>query len=137
VRTNTRRYITAILGSLSILLSSSFALAADYSVEVGVDTEAGRDAGSLTCRFDEICSAKLVPLGLSVSVHIIRTERAIVRLDGGDLSCCYFDGATDSIAVDPRKPVSRVTFFKGGRARGALFIENERMGTLYLRFDYR
>jgi len=114
-------------------------LAADYSVDFGVETDAGKDAGSLTCLFDEICDAKLESLGLIVSLIVFRSnpERASVHLRGGDLSCCYFDGAADSIAIDPRKPLSRVPFFKGARARGALFIENERVGTLYLRFDYR
>jgi hypothetical protein len=58
-------------------------------------------------------------------------------LYGDDLSCCYFDNAADRKIIDPHKPVSQVVLFKGGRARGGLFIQNERVGTLYLRFDYR
>jgi hypothetical protein len=30
-----------------------------------------------------------------------------------------------------------VPFFKGASARGGLFIQNERIGTLYLRFHFR
>jgi hypothetical protein len=29
-----------------------------------------------------------------------------------------------------------VPFFKGARAKGGLFIQNERVGTLYLRFQF-
>jgi hypothetical protein len=86
-----------------------------------------------------MCSAKIESLGLIVSIHVFRNEpeRASVSLYGGDLGCCYFDGAAGEKIIDPRKPLSRVPFFKGARARGGLFIQNERVGTLYLRFDYR
>jgi hypothetical protein len=65
--------------------------------------------------------------GRSRSVHLY--GRRYLRL-------FYFDYAADSVAIDTRKPVSRVPFFKGERARGGLHIENERVGTLYLRFHF-
>jgi hypothetical protein len=139
VRSNARSPITAILALLGTLLSGGSVLAADYSVDFGVETAVGKDAGTLTCLFGQICDAKIESLGLRVSVHVFRSEpeRASVRLYGGDPSCCYFDGTADKKIIDPRKPVSRVAFFKGARAKGGLFIQNERVGTLYLKFDYR
>ena len=140
MRSNARSLITALLALVSgILLSGSSVLAADYSVDFGVETEANKDAGSLMCLFDQTCSAKIEALGLRVSIDVFRSnpERAHVHLYGGDLGCCYFDGAADSIIIDARKPLSRVPFFKGARARGGLYIKNERVGTLYLRFDSR
>ena len=139
MRSNARSPITAILALLGTLLSGGSVLAADYSVDFGVETDAGKDAGSLMCVFDQTCSAKMEALGLRISIDVFGSnpQRAHVNLYGGDLSCCYFDGAADSIVIDPRKPLSRVPFFKGARARGGLYIENERVGTLYLRFDYR
>jgi len=94
---------------------------------------------TLTCQFDKICSAKIEPLGLNVGIMVFRREpeRASVSLYGDDLSCCYFDSAADKKIIDPRKPVSGVPIFKGTRATRGLFIQNERVGTLYLRFDYR
>ena len=135
---NARILITAILLLLGTLLSGSSVLAADYSVDFGVETDTGKDAGTLTCLFDQICDEKVESLGLRVSIDVLRgyPERAHVRLYGDDLSCCYFAYAADKIIVDPRKPLSRVTFFKGAQARGGLFIENERMGTLYLKFRF-
>jgi hypothetical protein len=60
--------VLALLGTLSI---ASSALAADYSVDYGVDTvSAGKDAGSLTCQFRQRCSAKLEALGLNVSFDV-------------------------------------------------------------------
>jgi hypothetical protein len=58
-----------------------------------------------------------------------------VHVNGSDLSCCYFVGAADSLDVDTHQPLSRVVFSQGARARGALFIQNQPMGTLFLRFS--
>jgi hypothetical protein len=139
LRSNARTSIAAILVLLGTLLSGNCALAADYSVDFDVETDASKDAGTLACVFDQTCEAKMESLGLSVSIYGSRrdAERADVHLYGRDLSCCYFDYATSKIVVDPRKPLSRVTFFKGAAPRGGLFIENEPAGTLYLRFHSR
>ncbi len=122
------------------LLSSNTLRAADYSVDYGVDTvSAGKDAGSLTCQLRQRCSAKLEPLGLNVSFDVSWKEsgEAIVRLENDELSCCYFAGGRRSVTVDGRAPLSRLSFFKGAAPRGGLFIQNERAGILYLRFDLR
>jgi hypothetical protein len=139
VRSTGQPLFTTVLGVFGIALLVSSAFAADYSVEVGVETEIGKDANSLTCSFDEICRAKIEPLGLTVSIFVYRREpeQASVRLYASDPSCCYFDLAAESKIIDPRNLLSRVSFFKGTRARVGLFILNERAGTLYLRFDYR
>jgi hypothetical protein len=123
----------ALFGSL---VSGTSVSAADYSVDFGVDSEAGRDAGSLTCRFDQTCEARLDSLGLKIRISVPRNniDYAHVRLGGDDLTCCFFSGGDDKVIVERRRPVSRMPFFKGSRARGGLFIENKRAGTLYLRF---
>jgi hypothetical protein len=132
------RATSAILALLGILFSGNLALAADLSVDFGADTNRGRDAGTLDCRFSQVCHAKMESLGLTVSLDIFRSDpvRAHVRLYGGDLSCRYFVDAADSITIDPYKPLPRVPFFKGARARGGLFIQNERAGALYLKFCF-
>jgi hypothetical protein len=136
MRIKTRSQRAGILALLGALVGMSPAFASDYSVDFGVETDAGKDAGTLACRFGEMCDAKVEWLGLRVAIHVFRhePERATVYLDGGDLSCCYFEYAADKITVDPRKPLYRVPFFKGTRARGGLYVENQRVGTLYLRF---
>ena len=122
-----------------ILLSSNSVRAADYSVDYGVDTvSAGKDAGSLMCRLRERCSAKLEPLGLNVSFDVSWKEsgEAIVRLENDEQSCCYFAGGRRSVTVDGHVPLSKLSFFKGAAPRGGLFIQNERAGILYLRFNF-
>jgi hypothetical protein len=126
MRSKFRSPITAILALSGTLLSGSSVLAADFTVDFGAETDAGRDAGTLTCLFRETCGAQMESLGLRVSINMFRrdAERAYVHLHGGDLSCCYFAYAADEIIVDPRKPLSPVAFFKGARARGGLFVQN-------------
>jgi hypothetical protein len=131
-----RRSFATLLVILGGAWNSS-AIAADYRVEFGAETPTGKDAATLECRFSEICSGKLESLNLTVSIYAVRSklERAYINLDGSDLSCCLFAGAADSITVNLRRPLSRVPFFKGIRAKGGLFIENERAGMLYIRFN--
>jgi hypothetical protein len=138
VRSNDRSQIT-VSALLSTFLLGSSALAVDYSVDYGVDTvSAGKDAGSLTCQVRKRCSAKLEPLGLNVSFDVSWKEsgEAIVRLENDERSCCYFAGGRRSVTVDGRAPLSRLSFFKGTAPRGDLFIQNERAGVLYLRFNF-
>ena len=134
---NVRRRLTAIFSLLGALLSSSIVLADDYRVDLGIKTKAGEDASTITCQFGEMCSEDVASLGLRIGILVFRShrERATVHVNGSDLSCCYFVGAADSLDVDTHQPLSRVVFFQGARARGALFIENRPMGTLFFRFN--
>ena len=134
---NVRRPLTSILALLGSVLASSTVLADDYRVDFGIKTKTGEDARTITCQFGEMCGEAVASLGLRISILVFRShpERASVYVNGSDLSCCYFVGAADSLDVDTRQPLSRVGFFQGARARGALFIENKPMGTLFLRFS--
>ena len=142
VRSNARSSAVAVVALLGTLLSPSSARAEDYSVEYGVDSTAGRDAGTLTCQFEETCAARMESLGLRVTFYLSRrypfprdSDQVSVQLDDDkDISCCFFADAADSIKIDLHQKLSRVPFFRGVRARGALLIENERVGTLYLKF---
>jgi hypothetical protein len=136
MRNRVLRLIVLTFALAAVLTPSGASLAEDYRFAFGVDTKHGQDFGSVTCVFDEVCSARMESLDLRVTIHIIRSDprRAHVRLYGRDISCCYFAEAADSIIVDPQKPPSRLPFFSGGSARGGLHIENEYAGTLYLRF---
>jgi hypothetical protein len=138
---NLIRYLGVILPAamLAMLLHATSASAADYSVDFGVDSEAGRDAGLLTCMFEQTCHAKMESLGLTLSVRVPGGGAALarVRLSGSDQGCCYFRGVVDTTFVDRHLPLSRVPFFRGSPPRGGLFFENKRAGILYLRFSPR
>lgn len=140
MRSFARNSMTAILALCVVgtLLSNSPAVADGYSLDFGAETDRGRDAGTISCRFDEVCKGKLESLGLTVRVEVSRDKSlfARVRLDGDNLDCCYFAGPVSSIVVGAEKP-SHVPLYKGMGPRGALFIENQRVGALYLRFNLR
>jgi hypothetical protein len=139
VKARARNPIAALLALISILLSASATLAEDYSVDFGADTDRGRDAGTLHCQFGKACDGKLESLGLTIRLQMDRGSFAFadVRLEAGELGCCYFANTTSSIVIDPRKTLSRVPLFRGRGPRGALFIENKPAGNLYLRFRPR
>jgi hypothetical protein len=126
-----------MLGLIGILLSGGSALAEDFSVDFGADTDRGRDAGTLHCQFGKACEGKMESLGLGVSLLISRRDHtAQVRLNGAAVGCCYFAYAKDSIVIDTRTPLSWVPIFKGMPSQGGLFIENERAGALYFKFHF-
>jgi hypothetical protein len=128
--------ITITCALAGVFTPSRASFADDYDVAFGVETKHGQDFGSVTCPFDEVCSAGIDSLGLRITIHVIRSDprRAYVYIYGRDLSCCYFAGAARSITVDPHEPLSRALFFSGQPARGYLLPQNEYAGTLYLKF---
>jgi hypothetical protein len=134
----TRLFLFAAISTvLASLCSNNPALASDYLIEVGAETGAGEDAGAQGCTFAEVCTARLEALKLNVRVYVSRRKPAEARvfLDGDKIGCCYFTGAADSTVV-AAPAAARLPFFKGVRARGGLFIQNERVGTLYLRLNF-
>lgn len=132
-----RSQTRSIIAVLTLLLSTNVALALDYSLEFGADTKQGRDAGSLDCRFGQACRAKMESLGVSVHVKISREPAfADVSMEGDDPGCCYFENGRNATVIDARKPMSRVPIFKGIGSRGNLFVQNEHVGFLFLRFHF-
>lgn len=124
-----------ILFFLCLLASTSQSWAADYDVDFGVEVRGARDAGSLRCRFDQGCSTNIDALGLRLSIVVLPYDpgNAHIHLYGNDSSCCYFAGAADSKTIDVDGPLSRIPFYRGVPAQGALFIQNEYVGALYIR----
>lgn len=137
MRAFARNSATVILALCVVgaLLSNSAAVADGYSLDFGAETDRGRDAGTVNCRFDQACVGKLGSLGLTVRVEVSRGKSpyANVRLDGDNPDCCYFAGPANSIVVDPEKP-RPVPLHRGTGPRGGLFVQNERVGALYLKF---
>ena len=131
--------VALMLAAIAMSTSGSSVFAGDYSVELGVDSRAGKDAGTVECVLDDICTMRLEPFGLRVTVYVSSRERdlASVSMYGNEADCCYFDGAAASIVITPGDKLSRLPIFFGRQAKGAFFIQNERVGILYLRFHRR
>jgi hypothetical protein len=129
-------FASCVLLSALLFFNSGAAKADEYEVAFGVQTKRGQDFGSVTCDFNDVCSARIDSLDLRITMLWFRDEpgRVSINLDGKDISCCYFAGAAISKTVDPHEPLSRVPFFSGEPARGYLLPQNELAGTLYLKF---
>lgn len=125
-----------MVAAIAIPTSVDSLFAADYSVELGIDSRAGKDAGTVECVLDDICSMRLQPFGLRITVYVPSRVRdtASVRIYGDEADCCYFDGAAPSIEIIPGGKLSRLPIFRGRQAKGAFLIQNEHVGILYLRF---
>ncbi|MCP4618672.1 MAG: hypothetical protein GY844_19835 [Bradyrhizobium sp.] len=131
--------VALMLAAIAMLTSGSSVFAGDYSVEIGVDGRAGKDAGTVECVLDDICTMRLDPFGLKVTVYVPSRERhtASVSMYGDEADCCYFDGAARSIVIVPGGKLSRLPIYLGRQAKGAFFIQNEHVGILYLRIHRR
>jgi hypothetical protein len=72
-----RSIVLAVVGTL---LSYGVAQAADYVVEIGADTQSGKDASSLTGWFDHTCHGERKELGLQFDIDLRRAMSRIARL---------------------------------------------------------
>jgi hypothetical protein len=134
VKRKSRVLASVTLSFLAMLALGSPAPGADYSIDVGIDSGIGRDAGTLACTIGETCNIRLLQLQISVHVSAKDPGRAEVRMSGYEPDCCYFEGAARTVLLDLRGTSLQLPIFRRQRARRDLFIENEfSIGTLYLR----
>src|SRR4051812_35257325 len=103
----------------AIPTSANSLFAADYTVELGIDSRAGKDAGTVECVLDVLCTMQLQPFGLRVSVYVPSRVRdtASVSMYGDEADCCYFDGASPSIVIVPGASCRDCQSFVAGEPR--------------------
>lgn len=131
-----RTRLIIVLAVVSTLVSSGVAQTADYTVEIGADTQSGKDASLSICQFDQTCHGELKELGLQVDIDLRRAMSRIarLRLHSRSLGCCYFEYGRDETAIDLREALHQLPISKGAGERGGMVIENEYVGALYLKF---
>lgn len=137
VSIRTRFIIMLAVASLRLLLSGDAARAADYAVKIGADTRSGQETSSMLCWFDHRCHGELKELGLQVDVDVRRSLRRIarLRLRGNSRGCCTFENGRDETAIDLRRVIlHKEPLYKGKNTKGGIVIENERVGSLYMKF---
>jgi hypothetical protein len=118
------------------LLSGGAVHAANYAVAIGADTRSGSDTSSLICRFDQTCHGELKKLGLQIDIDLRRAMSRIarLRLHGRSPGCCTFEHGRSETALDLRAALHREPIFRGAKARAGAVPENERVGSIYLKF---
>jgi|SRR5579871_5999648 len=135
--------VTLSLFFFCLLASTSQSWADDYDVDFGVEARGAENVGSVSCRLDQACSATIEALALRLRIDVLpydprSTQRsAQIHLSGSDPSCCYFAGAADSKTIDMGERIAKVPFYRGRPARRLLLIQNEYVGTLYIRIRHR
>jgi len=130
---------SVVAAVLIFLAAGSSALADGYGIDDAVKTSAGSDTGTVECSFDERCAVTFDSLKLKLDVSVSHNDpaRARLNLSGDTLDCCFFENAVSKFTVDARLSLIRQRLFKGQRARGLLYLQNEYVGDLYLRFHFR
>lgn len=131
-----RNRFAIVLVVVGALLSGGVAHAADYVVQIGADTESGKDASSWICWFDHTCRGELKELGLQVDINVRRALLRIarLRLHGRSPGCCTFEHGRAETAIDLHDTFHHEPIFKGEKAGDGMIVENARVGSLYLRF---
>lgn len=136
MRVGIRTQFSLVLIVGGLLLSGTAACAADYAVKIGTDTLSGNDTSSLLCWFDHRCLGELKELGLQVDIDVRRAMSRIarLRLHRNSRGCCTFEHGRDEIAIDLLAALHREPIFESKKTEAGIIVENERMGSLYLKF---
>jgi hypothetical protein len=127
----------AIAVILATFFVSRLALAESYIVDFAVEVGDRQDGGSVECQFDRLCTVTAEKLRLNFDVSVSRDDpdRALLNVDG-DSGCCLLEGAVRTLAVETDQPRLRLRLFVGQPAKGLEFIENQYIGSLYLKFQF-
>ena len=122
MRINARSRIVAFLALLGLLSSGCTALAEDYSVDFGIETDAGKDAGTLACKFGQTCDATMDTLGLRVTILVFRDtpEQVTVRM------------AATSVAAILSTPLTPQPLIPANRCLACRSSEGPRPGVAYM-----
>lgn len=103
-----------------------------YALEIGNQTETGQVDN---CEYAKQCEIRVKDFGLSIFTFFIYPEnrKAYVTI-GGRKGCCYFTDGNESVALDSRERIPPMPIFEGRPRVKNEFVQNNRLGTLYLRF---
>jgi hypothetical protein len=118
-----------------LLCDGSKAAAADYIVSYALDVDGKTDAGKAdTCEYVRPC--EIESAGMRIILNFTYPDhRSVYANVYGRTGCCYFADGVDSISLDPRESLHHLVIFEGKARRRNEFVENRKVGILYLRFS--
>jgi hypothetical protein len=127
----------SILAALLFLYTTAGVSAGDYTVAYAVEVGDQKDMGKIaTCEYAKPC--EIGSLGLSILLDFIYPSHSnlylSVRRIRGDSACCFFADGKESLSMDPHQLFRSMSRLEGHARRGNEFIENSKLGTLYLGF---
>jgi hypothetical protein len=128
-----RSRVTFVILLLFILSANAFA--GDYTVAYALDIGGKIETGKIdNCEYAKQCVIASKDFGLSVTTYFIYPEdREVSVTVYGKPGCCYFTDGKESRSFDSRQPIPSMAIFEGHARRRNEFVQNYRLGTLYLR----
>src|SRR3954453_23800308 len=128
---------SAIVLWASLLGSGAKALAGDYIVHYALEVDGKTDAGTMeSCEYVRRCQILSSATGVQVTLNFIYPEHRVVHARvQGQPGCCYFADAVDSVSLNPKSSFHHLDIFEGRARRRNEFVDNRRVGVLYLSFS--
>jgi hypothetical protein len=131
--------LTSILAALLFLCMTENVSAGDYTVAYALEVGDQKDAGkTATCEYAKPCEIVSQDLGLHILLDFVYPSHSnlyvSVRRIRGGRACCFFADGEQSFSMDPHQSFRGMSIFEGHARRRNEFIENSKLGTLYLGF---
>ena len=127
---------TLCFASLFVYLSGD-AMAGDYTLNYAIDADGKSDAGKVeTCGYETTCDIESANSGLSLSLFFLQPDHKSIELRvKGPPGCCYSADANRIFYLEIAPTLLRVPIYQGRPRRGNEFVQNERLGYVYLQFS--
>jgi hypothetical protein len=125
----------ATFGMFLLFIMSANAFAGDYTIAYALDLGGQIETGKVDrCEYITPCVIDSSSSGLKISIYFnpLESRTMSVSVDGKP-GCCYFTDGRDSRSFDTREPLPSMAIFEGHARRGNEFVQNNRLGTLYLK----
>jgi hypothetical protein len=114
-----------------LLLASCFLLnretaAGDYEVAYAIDA------------YEQICRLVFMRSTISISLGLISNSRNRVFdvfVDDRVKECCLFSDGTNRTMIDTEQRFHRLSIFEGKQRRGNEFVQNNKIGEIFLGFS--
>jgi hypothetical protein len=119
------------------LLSGAGASAADYSITYAIDANGKTSTGQIeTCDYEKSCAIEPPGFGLQIYLSFTRPDhRGVDLFIIGPPACCYSSDATREFYLQIKPGLLRVPIYQGRARRGNEFVQNHKLGMLYLEFS--
>jgi hypothetical protein len=130
----------SILATLLLLCTNANVSAGDYTVAYALEVGGQNDTGKIAnCEYAQPCEIVSDNLGLIVQLDFIYPSHSnlhvSVRRIRGGRACCFFADGKDSFSMDPHELLRGMSIFEGHARRRNEFVENYKLGILYLGFS--
>jgi len=127
-----------IATGLTALTMTDAVYATDYSVAYALDTDGKTETGKLeNCNSIDTCKIKFRAIDATARLSYFANppdgDKIVLSMWGAS-ACCYFSDGNDTIRLDPRKQLHAVPIYAGHARRRNEFIQNQRLGVLYVSF---